>query len=288
MSVASPKFLWRVIRRAFTAFLDHDVLTLAAALAFYTLLSFAPIMMLLFWATAALDEHTQQALVSNLTLLGGSNTQLAAQTILGSLRQSADWTGMAGAAGLVIVLVGATLVFAQLQTTLDRIWDIEAPRANAIWLWLRQRIISMGVLLAAAFVLIVSTAVSAALDMLLARTDALLGVVNDGATVLIFTCLFAALFRYLPDARLSWRRAFAGGGVAAVLFGIGKALIGAYLAHGHVGRAYGAAGSIVVLLVWTYYSSAIFFFSAELLQAWLNEHGVSIAPLRPRIEYRSP
>ena len=282
MSVPLPKFLWRVLRRAFVAFLDHDVLTLSATLAFYTLLSFAPIMMLLFWVTSALDEHTQQALVSDLSLLAGSNTQIAAQTILGTLRQSADWTGIAGVAGLVIALVGATLVFAQLQTTLDRIWDIEAPRANAIWLWLRQRIISMGVLLAAAFVLIVSTVVSAALGMVLARTDILLGAVNDFATVLIFTCLFAALFRYLPDARLSWRRAFAGGAVAAVLFGLGKLLIGTYLAQGHVGRAYGAAGSIVVLLVWTYYSSAIFFFSAELLQAWLSERGVRIAPLRPK------
>ncbi|HEY2396602.1 MAG TPA: YihY/virulence factor BrkB family protein [Rudaea sp.] len=276
MLAQSPRFVGRVIRRAISSFLDRDVLTLSAALAFYTLLSFAPLMMMLFWTTSVFSEHVQEALVGDLALLGGADTRIAAQTILNSLREMPEWSSVAGLAGIAIVLVGATSVFAQLQATLNRIWDIEPPRSNAILAWVRRRVISMGVLLAVGFVLIISTVASSAIGMLLSQAATLLEAINEGVTIVIFAILFAALFRYLPDRRLAWRRAFAGGFVAAVLFSLGKWLIGFYLATGHVGRAYGAAGSFVVLLVWTYYSSAVFFFSAELLQAWLTEKSIDI------------
>jgi membrane protein len=128
------------------------------------------------------------------------------------------------------------------------------------------------------FVLIVSLLISAALGIFLTNSGPIWDVLNQLITTLVFAGLFTLLFRYLPDAHLPWRRAAWGGLLTAILFGIGKWLIGLYLAQGNVGGAYGAAGSLVVLLVWVYYSSAVFFFSAELVQAWINENGERIQP----------
>jgi membrane protein len=127
-------------------------------------------------------------------------------------------------------------------------------------------------------VLIVSTVVSSMLSMVLSSTGPVWDIANELLAMAIFSGLFAVLFRYVPDSRLPWRYALEGGFATAVLFGIGKWVIGAYLARGNVGGAYGGAGSLVVVLVWTYYSAAVFFFAAELLQAWVEAIGDVVAP----------
>jgi membrane protein len=271
--VAFWRLYWNTARNAVADFLSDDVLTLSGAVTFSTMLSFAPLMLLALWSTSVLGEGAKDALLDQLQSLIGDDARNAAQAVIDSASKRPALGSVAGILGVIVAIIGATTVFAQLQTSLNDIFKIRADQRNALWGWLRHRIFSVGLLAAVAFVMAVSLVVSAGLGLLLKNTGVFWDILNQLITAVVFALLFGGLFRYLPDARLRWRHALAGGVVTAVLFAIGKAVIGLYLAHGSVGGAYGAAGSLVVLLVWVYYSSAIFFFGAELVKGWLTVHG---------------
>jgi membrane protein len=271
-----------VLRRSASAFFADDVLTLAGALTFSTLLSFAPLMLLALWATTAVGPGAQEALLAQLAALAGNDARVAAQAVIDSASKRPSVGSVAGIVGIVVALGGATAVFIQLQTSLNRIWQIPAKPAGAVWGWLRRRVLSIGLLVSLAFFLSISLLVSAALALMLTGTGIFWEIVNETIGTAVFAGLFAGLFRYLPDARLPWRHALGGGLVTAILFVVGKFLIGLYLAHGSVGSAYGAAGSLVVLLVWVYYASAIFLFGAETVKGWLAVHGD--APQRQEVQ----
>ena len=268
----------RIVRRALKNFSDDEVMSKSAALSYYTLLSFAPLIVLSVWVSSTLAPGTQELMLEQIAAVAGEDARAAAEVVIASAEQRPSLGSIAGLVGVLVLAVGATTVFAQLQASLNHIWGIEAKPSNALWGWLRQRILSIGVIAAIVFVLIVSLLVSTALGLFLTRSGPLWDILNQLLSTLMFAGLFTLLFRYLPDAYLPWHRAARGGLLTAILFGIGKWLIGLYLARGEVGGAYGAAGSLVVLLVWVYYSSAIFFFSAEVVQAWLMENGEAIEP----------
>lgn len=269
---------YRLLRSAFKNFISDDAMSLAAALSFYTLLSFAPLMILGLWLTASVGPGAQDAMLAQIGFIAGPDARLAAQAVIDSVNNRPSLGSIMGILGIVISLVGATTVFAQLQTSLNRIWGIEARPGNAIWSWLRRRLLSVGLIGAIVFVLIVSLFVSSALGVFMTSAGPLWDTLNQLISMLVFAVLFALLFRYLADARLPWRQSAWGGLLTALLFTLGKWVIGFYLARGDVGGAYGAAGSLVVLLVWVYYSSAIFFFGAEIVQAWFNIRGKTIEP----------
>lgn len=264
---------WNTAKRAVSDFLSDDVLTLSGAVTFSTMLSFAPLMLLALWSTSLLGDGAKDALLSQIQQLVGDDARAAAQAVIDSAWKRPTVGSVAGIIGVLVAVIGATTVFAQLQTSLNDIFKITSEQGNALWGWLRHRIFSVGLLAAIAFVMAVSLVVSAALGLLLKNTGVFWDIANQIITTVIFAILFGGLFRYLPDVRIHWRLALSSGAITAVLFAIGKALIGLYLAHGSVGGAYGAAGSLVVLLVWVYYSSAIFFFGAELVKAWRIERG---------------
>jgi membrane protein len=193
---------------------------------------------------------------------------------------------LATVVGLVTLFIGATAVFGELQTAMNLIWEVQpAPTEGVwagIWTWLRERIFSLAIVFALAFLLLVSLVVSAALagaaalvwgpeQSLVSRLLELI------VSLAVLTCGFALLFTYVPDAEVRWRDVWLGGVVTAVLFTLGKTAIGYYLGQASVGSAYGAAGSMVVLLVWVYYSALIVFFGAEFTQAWATQHG-GVAP----------
>ena len=268
----------RIVRRALRNFSEDEVMSKSAALSYYTLLSFAPLIVLGVWVSSTLAPGTQEIMLGQIAAVAGEDAREAARVVIASAEQRPSLGSIAGLVGVLVLAVGATTVFAQLQASLNRIWGIEAKPSNALLGWLRQRILSIGVIAAIVFVLIVSLLVSTALGLFLTRSGPLWDVLNQLLSTLVFAGLFTLLFRYLPDAYLPWQRAARGGLLTAILFGVGKWLIGLYLARGEVGGAYGAAGSLVVLLVWVYYSSAIFFFSAEVVQAWLMENGETIEP----------
>jgi membrane protein len=265
--------LLATVKQAVADFLADDVLTLSGALTFSTMLSFAPILLLALWAASALGFSAQDSILRQIGELAGDDARLAAQAVIDSVNKRSTAGDAAGIAGILVAIAGATTVFAQLQTSLNDIWRVQYKSSGALWGWIRHRLLSIGLLAAVAFVMTSSLLMSAGFGLLLGNSGWLWDIVNQAITAVVFSALFAGLFRYLPDARLGWRLAVGGGFATAVLFAIGKAVIGLYLAHGSIGGAYGAAGSLVVLLVWVYYSSAIFFFGAELVKGWLTVHG---------------
>jgi membrane protein len=270
---------WPAFTKSVARFIDNDVLTLAAALAFYTVLSFAPLIVLAIWAASLSGIDAQNALLDEIGAVVGAQARASAQAVIASGTTHPEIGSIAGMAGIAMLVIGSTTVFAQLQSSLNVIFGVVAKPSNAVWMWLRRRILSLGVIFAIGFVLIVSLIVSAMLGWLLPRGGASLAAANEIVSAIVFAVLFGLLFRYLPDARIPWRAAMLGGLATAILFALGKWAIGLYLSRGDVGGAYGAAGSLVVLLVWTYYSAAIFFYGAELTAACLEVLGIEIVPM---------
>lgn len=268
------------LRQSVSAFIADDVLTHSAALAFYTLLSFAPLIVLALVVASLMGPDAQKTLLDQIGAVVGLAARDAAGAVLESSTSRPDLGSVAGLAGLATLIVGATTVFAQLQSSLNLIFGVVAEPTNAAWGWLRRRFLSFGVIFAIGFVLIASLIVSAVLGYFLGEEGGVLfDIANQAVTAAVLSVLFGILFRYLPDARIPWRWAFLGGLSTAVLFAIGKWAIAFYLARGDVGGAYGAAGSLAVLLVWVYYAAAIFFYGAELTKVWLKRQGLDIEPL---------
>jgi membrane protein len=278
--------IW-VVKTAFLSFFKYDAMTLGAALAYYTALSIAPLLVLLVWASSAMGPHLQDRLVKELVGLVGTQGGEAIQMIVHNAKQRPDLGNIAGYISIGVLLFSAAAVFGQLQTSLNRLWNVKAKPKQGLWNLIRKRLLSFGMVFTIGFLLLVSMALSAGISMVLGSVrqslpggEALWQVVNFVAPLLVIIPLFALMFEYLPDAIIPWRDVWIGATVTGVLFAIGKLLIGLYLGHGSVGSAYGAAGSLIVLLVWVFYSSLILFFGAELTQAWMAWKGT---PIRPSI-----
>ena len=277
----SVKTLWSVTQRAVGNWWADNCMRLSASLAFYTALSLAPLVLLVVGLTGLVIERQQVAgqLAAQLEgLVGPAGRQLVEAILTTGTPQGSLITTIVG---LVTLILGATAVFGELQTTLNLIWEVQPAPTGGLWAsvgaWLRQRFLSLAIVFAIAFLLLVSLVVSTALagltTALHGADQTLLGHALDIAiSLVVLTVLFALLFRYVPDAEIRWRDVWIGGGVSAVLFTLGKTAIGYYIGHASVGSAYGAAGSLVVLLVWVYYSALIFFFGAEFTHAWAARH----------------
>jgi len=273
----SVKTLWSVTQRAVGNWWADNCMRLSASLAFYTALSLAPLVLLVVGLTGLVMERQQIAgqLAAQIeALVGPSGRQLVEAILTTATPQSGI---LATIIGLVTLILGATAVFGELQTTLNLIWEVQPAPTGGLWAsigaWLKQRFLSLAIVFAIAFLLLVSLIVSTALagvsTSLHGADQSLLGHVLDIViSLVVLTVLFALLFRYVPDAQIRWRDVWLGAGVSAVLFTLGKTAIGYYIGHASVGSAYGAAGSLVVLLVWVYYSALIFFFGAEFTHAW--------------------
>jgi membrane protein len=226
------------------------------------------------------DQSVQTELIAQMRALVGEQGALLAETIL----DNAGGTDRGIAIGAVLMILGATTVFAQLQAALNRVWRVKSTPANAMLGFLRHRLLSVALVVSLGFLLMVSLVVSAVLaavhDLLnesmstLFVFEALDLVVSFGMT----TGLIALIFKYLPDAVVAWRDVWAGAFVTAVLFVAGKWLIGLYLGQASFGSWFGAAGSVVVFMIWTYYASLIFLFGAELTQALAAYRGRRIEP----------
>ena len=257
--------LWQTLKGAGNAFFDHDGLTLSSALAFYVTLSFAPMIALSLWIAASLGGDAQQAMLRELELLGGADVRVAAQIVVDHAARNPGAGTIAGVVGILVLVVSASAVFAQLQSSLNMLWAVKVPPSPLVWGWVRHRLLSVGMLAAAIFIMLITLFVSAVLTWLFGKADLTWELVNQIFALAVFTVIFAGLFRYLPDTRIPVRHALEGGFTTAVLFTAGKFLIGEYLAHSNVGGSYGPAGAFIVLLVWVYYSAAAFFFGAEIV-----------------------
>ncbi len=251
-------------------FVEANLLSQAASLSFYTLLSLAPLLLLLLWLTASLYPPAQASLVAQVGELAGENAAAVAATIIRNASDQPSVGSLAGLWGMVLLLAGATVVFAQLQGALNLIFRTEGQRLGGLRAWLRKRVFSLGVVLALGFLLIVSMIATTAVQVAFARMPSLLPMVGYLTTLLLYAVAFAFLYHYLPDRRVAWRQSFLGGVITAVLFALGRYLIGLYLARAAPGSAYGSMGALVLLLVWMYYAAMVFFAGA-LITAVIDE-----------------
>ncbi len=251
-------------------FIEVDVMAQAAALAFYALLSLAPLLVLLLWLTTALYPSAQEALLRQIGDLAGHEARTIAATVLRNARNRPSVGSLAGGWSTALLFIGATAVFGQLQQALNLIFRTDAQRLESPWAWLRKRIFSFGVVLALGFLLLVSMTLNTVLQVAFARLPSLLPTLGNAASLMLYVFAFTLLYHYLPDRRVAWRRAFLGGALTAVLFIAGRWAIGVYIAQAAPGSAYGSMGTLVILLVWMYYATVVFLVGA-LLTALIDE-----------------
>ena len=280
------KKTWSIVKQAVTDFISDDAMSLGGALAFYTALSLAPLLVIVLAIAGFLwqEGDVRGELLRQVGNLVGPGGAEAVKTILEDVgREKAH--GVAAVIGGVTLLFGATSVFAQLQYSLNRVWNVEAKPGEDVADFVRKRLLSLGMILAIAFLLIVSLVVSAGLSFLAgpARThlpggDFSWRALNFGASLVVYTGIFTLIHHSLPDVKISWRDGLVGGVMTAILFAIGKELLGYYLGQRSTTSAYGAAGSFFVVLLWVYYSSLILFIGAELTQAFVTQMGHPLAP----------
>ena len=269
----------RTVTTAFSGFGDDELMTRAAALAFYASVSFAPVLILLVWMLSILHADGQQQLATMLTGMIGSGAADAIQAVVNSAREHPHGGNIAGLIGIVVTLVGASAVFAQLQGALNRIWRVESKPGNAIGAWLRARARALALLGGIGFMMIVTFVVSAVLQLAVPGETLAWAIIEYVLSAVVFVLAFGAMYRVLPDAKIHWRDALRGGALTTALFLVGKWGIGLYIDHSDVGGAYGAAGALVVLLTWVFYASVIVLMGAELTHALMRARGERAKPV---------
>jgi membrane protein len=260
-----------VLLASLTSWIDHRAASKGAALAFYTLFSMAPILVLaiavagyFFGAKAAQGE-----IVAQLDGLVGPNGALAVQALLAGAQNPASGL-LATLVASVLLLFGATSVFAELKGSLDELWGISRTGRSAFGVLLRTRLLSFGLVLVLAFLLLVSLVVSAGLAVaeryahgMFGSSTVVLETITSLVSFAVIACMFSIIYKTLPDAPLSWRDVWIGAAFTAGMFSLGKYMIGLYLGNSGVASSFGAAGSLIALLLWVYYSAQIFFLGAE-------------------------
>jgi membrane protein len=280
------KSAFGLVKESFKEWQEDGALDLGAALAYYTIFSIAP-MLLVVVAVAGWvwgREAVQGQLVSQMQGLLGTQGAEAIQGMIANAGKHGSGL-LATIIGLATTLFGATGVFVQLQNALNRIWDVEPKPGGGVWGFVRNRLLSFGMLLGIGFLLLVSLVISAAMGSIDRWAESLGGagqvlarILSFGVSFAVITLLFAMIYKFLPDVKIAWRDVGIGAAVTALLFTIGKFLIGLYLAKSSVASGYGAAGSLVILLLWTYYSAQIVFLGAEFTQVYASRYGSRIEP----------
>ena len=291
--------LWLYVslfKQAALAWIKDGAASMGAALAFYSAFSLAPLLLIVM-AIAGLvygTDTARKAVVKQFAELIGP---VGADAVGGLLKaaSTAETGGIATAIGVVLLLVGATTVLVELQNDLDRIWEAPPRKENGLVTLLRVRLLSFGMILGIGFLLIVSLVAGSAIAALSARWDApALGttglfIADFALSVVIFTALFGMLYKWLPNVRIAWQDVWTGALTTAVLFNLGRLAIGAYLGRSATASAYAAAGSVLVLLLWLYYSAQIFLFGAEFTWVYAKHRRASLqARAAASAEYQSP
>jgi membrane protein len=272
--------MWKLIKEAVLSFVNDQALSRGAAIAFYTVTSMAPILLIVI-AIAGLvfgREAAQGAIIGQVSGLMGQQTAEVLQTAVASASDKGSGT-LATIIGVLTLLATASGAFGELQSALNAIWQAK-PKGTTVSRLIRARAASLGLIGTLAFLLVVSLAVSAALSAFGERLNALLpfgeiiaAALNAIISFVLLSILFAAIYKVLPDRRLQWRDVLVGAAITALMFVVGKSLIGWYIGSSAIASAYGAAGSLIVLLLWVYYSVQIFLLGAEFTKAFANRYG---------------
>jgi len=286
----NPKSFLRLGIQAVKSWSDDYAPSMGAAISYYTVFSLAPLLVIVIAiAGAVFGREAVQGLISQ--EISGLVGPQGGEMVEGLIAAASDTDRglIAGLISLVVLLVGATTVFAELQSALDRIWKVpESKKPSGVLGLLRARLLSFGLVLAVAFLLMTSLVASAVLAAfgqwaggLLPGWEMLLHLLNTALSMALLTVLFAMIFKFMPSTQVRWRDVWTGAIVTAALFEIGKVLIGLYIGKSGMDETFQAAGAIVVLLAWVYYAAQIFLLGAEFTKAYADSHGSLAAARKP-------
>ena len=259
----------RFIESFFAKFTKDETTTLAASLAFYTALSLAPLVILFVTISSQFSLELQNTFVTEAQNVVGNDGAAAFEMIIESAKTRPDLTSIASIVGVMTLLLSASMIFGELRAALNRIFEVTPAAEGAsgfvqtVGVFLRERVLHVGLALCFILILILSLAASSIISGADLHSRSLAASVNVAVSLVSYILLFSMTFRYLPDRRQPWKRALRGGALTAILFVLGKEVIGLYLGNSAIGSAYGAAGSVIVLLVWVYYSTLITFIGAQ-------------------------
>ncbi len=262
--------IFRVLKQAIRNFFDDNVVTLSAGLAFYSALSLAPLLMMLLAATEFLSDELAASVIAQIHLFVGERAGKGLTLVMESTRQQSV-AGLVAGFSAVAMLLSATMAFTHLHSSLNLIWKVKGHRSQVVR-WLLARAMSLGLVLGIGLLLLVSLMVTAVLRFLFSDAS-VWSLIDAGVSLLMYALLFGLIYWLLPSVSIGWRDVVMGAVVTAILFDLGKWGIGRYLSYASIGSVYGAAGSIMVLLVWIYYASIVFFFGAEITHVHARLYG---------------
>jgi membrane protein len=278
---------YNVFKTTINDWINDKVQQMGAALAYYTVFSIAPFLVIVISVAGLLfgEQQARQAIAAEVERTVGHDVADAIGKLLDNAATPRGYT-IATVVGVAVLLFGASGVFVQLQDSLNTIWKVVPKPGRGTFGVVRDRVLSFAVVLGTGFLLLVSLVFSAGLSALTERlaSDSVPGgarfweALNEVVSFVFITLLFALIYKVLPDAKIRWRHVWAGAAMTAVLFTIGKALIGYYIGRSGTATAFGAAGSLVVILVWVYYSSQIILFGAEFTRVLSTQSGLGVVP----------
>lgn len=283
------KNTWKIIKQTFVDFFASNVLKLSGSLAFFTVFSLPGLLIIIIWISNLFfgRELVEGSVYHQIEGFVGHNAAIEIQQTIHNATQNTG-SNFATIVGLVVLIIGATGVFEEIQDSINHIWKLKAkPRKGMAWLkFIINRLLSFSMIITLGFILLVSLLLNGAMDVLMNNliekfpqlTVIIVYILNLILTLLISTFIFAAIFKVLPDARVQWKHVRVGAFVTAVLFIGGKFLISYYLGHSRMTSAYGAAGSIIVILLWVYYSAMILYFGAAFTHVYAAHTGSRIYP----------
>jgi membrane protein len=279
--------MFSLLKQTASEWMEDDAPSLGAALAYYTVFSLAPLMTIAIAMAGFFfgKEAAQGQIFDELRVLLGEEGGKAVEEMVQSANAQPTAGVVATIISVIMLLFGASGVFGQLQASLNAIWGVKAKPGRGVLGLIKDRLLSFGFTLVVGFLLLVSLLLTAGMALmadwiggLMPGSEALAYILNIVLSLSMITLLFATIFKFLPDAKIAWHDVWIGAFLTALLFTIGKFALGIYLGKSAVASSYGAAGSLIVLLLWVYYSSQILFFGAEFTQVYANRFGSRVAP----------
>lgn len=287
--------IWHILKQCFSGFSDDKIPKLSAALAYYTVFSFAPLLVVIIYVCSIFfgRKAVEGSIYNQIQGFVGSDSAVQLQQIIKNAAISGSGN-IAISIGIVTLIIGATSIFAEVQDSINMIWGLKAKPKMGLRLMIKSRLLSFGVIGSLGFLLLVSLGVSALVEALGTRlqhvlpalTVIMIYIINLAIAFCITVMLFAVIFKVLPDAQIKWNDVWAGAIATSILFLLGKFGIAFYIAKSKVGSTYGTAGALVILLIWIYYSSIILYFGAEFTKAWAIKYrkGIKASPYAVVIE----
>ncbi len=281
------KSAYHYIKQVFTEFIEDDILKYSASLAYYTIFSIAPVLIVIISICGAIfgKQAIQNQLYGQINELVGTKAAIQIQDTIANIHLTGN-NIFATIVGIIILLVGATGIFGEVQDSLNKIWGLRIKARKTWWKLIINRLLSFSIIICIGFVMMVSLVLNAlisAFGNFLSRyfsefSVIFLQITDSVLTFIITTFLFSLMFKILPDAKIKWKDVFIGGLITSVFFTVGKLGIGYYLGSSSISTVYGAAGSVMIIMVWVYYSSIILYLGAEFTKVYAKLYGGKIVP----------